>query len=106
MKSPVSDINGIDWMAQQNGGQFDPILFGDYRDPQENILSSNAFSGDFFTDAFLSQELGSPYTTSDITSPPPKQDSIQEADTFPNLRETKLAPANPSKKLIDCDNLW
>ncbi|KAI9885594.1 MAG: hypothetical protein M1823_002603 [Watsoniomyces obsoletus] len=42
-------VNGIDWMAQQNGGRFDPVLFGDYREPQEAITSGDyGFFGDTF----------------------------------------------------------
>ena len=52
--------------------QFDPVLFGDYRDPQDNILSNNAF-GDFFNDAFPTQDFSSPYNTGDFVSPPAKQ---------------------------------
>lgn len=53
-------------MAQQNGGQFDPMLFGDYRDPQENVLENNSF-GDFFNEAFPSpQDFNTPYNTGEL----------------------------------------
>lgn len=78
--SPMNDINGIDWMAQQNGGQFDPVLFGDYRDPQDNILNNNY--GGFFNDAFLSQDFSSPFNTGEIiASPQPKRDILKEIDS-------------------------
>ena len=67
-------------MAQQNGGQFDPLLFGDYRDPQENILNNSNFGG-FFNDAFLAQDFNSPFNTGDaIASPPPKRDLMREIE--------------------------
>jgi AP-1-like transcription factor len=38
----------INWMAQQNNNTFDPVLFGDYRETQDNILSQDF--GTFFND--------------------------------------------------------
>ncbi|KAL8956752.1 MAG: hypothetical protein Q9183_006228, partial [Haloplaca sp. 2 TL-2023] len=73
-KSPAADINGIDWMAQQNGGQFDPLLFGDYRDSQNDILSN-----DFFSDAFLNQDFNTPFNMPEDFSPTePKKDLMQQ----------------------------
>src|SRR5687768_4223328 len=43
------DNTNFDWLAQQNGGQFDPQLFGDYREPQNNVLANPSFD-DFFND--------------------------------------------------------
>ena len=111
MKSPINDINGIDWMAQQNGGQFDPILFGDYRDPQDNILNNNTFGG-FFNDAFLAQDFNTPFNTGDIiASPPPKRDLMKEIEIQQNGTDDDLLsrPAmkhNDTKQTISCDKLW
>ena len=58
-KTPASEINGIDWLAQQNGGQFDPVLFGDYREPQEAITSGDYDT--FFNEAFPLPDLNSPF---------------------------------------------
>ncbi|PHH85531.1 hypothetical protein CDD83_284 [Cordyceps sp. RAO-2017] len=46
-------------MANQNGGQFDPQLFGDYREPQDSLLS-NPDLDDFFNDA-LDADFMTPY---------------------------------------------
>lgn len=82
-KSPMNDINGIDWMAQQNGGQFDPVLFGEYRDPQDSILNSNF--GGFFNDAFVPPDFGSPFPTGEVAaSPAPKRDLLKEIETQQN----------------------
>ncbi len=101
-KSPVFDINGIDWMAQQNGGAFDPVLFGDYRDPQDNILNNNSF-GDFFNDAFPSQDFSTPYHTSEA---PPKKDLMQEIEVQKNATPSKLGPQDDPKKYMPCEKLW
>lgn len=43
---------GIDWLANQNGGQFDPVLFNDYRESQDAIIGGGDFSGGLFDDTF------------------------------------------------------
>lgn len=101
-KSPSVDINGIDWMAQQNGGAFDPVLFGDYRDPQDNVLNNNTF-GDFFNDAFPSQDFGTPYYTGDA---PPKRDLMQEVEVLKNANPSEVGPKENQKQPVACEKLW
>ncbi|RMZ83141.1 hypothetical protein DV738_g1380, partial [Chaetothyriales sp. CBS 135597] len=43
---------------QPNLSEFDPILFGDYRESQDNLLSQDF--GSFFNDAYPLPDLGSP----------------------------------------------
>ena len=45
------DIKSFDWLANENGGQFDPLLFGTYREPQDAIIGNGEFTGGFFDDA-------------------------------------------------------
>ncbi|CAK7205532.1 DNA-binding transcription factor yap1 [Sporothrix eucalyptigena] len=45
------DINDMSWLNNQTNFQFDPQLFGDYREPQENILAGGGFDDSFFNDA-------------------------------------------------------
>ncbi len=105
MKSPVSETNGIDWMAQQNGGLFDPVLFGDYRDPQDNILNSG-----FFNDAFLLQDdFGTAFNTGTaaMASPAPKRDLMKEVETQQNGgAEVEVVPREAPKQFVGCDKLW
>jgi len=103
--SPAADVNGFNWMAQQNDGQFDPVLFGDYRDPQDNVLSNNTF-GDFFNDAFPLQDFESPYNTGEFTSPQPKRDLMQEIEVVKNGGPEEVVPKEQNKKMIGCDKLW
>ena len=110
--SPGTDLNGIDWLAQQNGGQFDPVLFGDYRDPQDNIMNTNL--GDFFNDAFLTQDFSTPFNTGELTmSPQPvppqqcaapaKSDPIKQCDAAQNANDD---PSARSKHFLSCDKVW
>lgn len=52
--APNNDFNSLDWMASQNGGTFDPVLFGDYRDTQDAIVGGGDFSNGLFDDSFAS----------------------------------------------------
>ena len=101
-KSPAADINGIDWMAQQNGGTFDPVLFGDYRDSQDNILNNSAFD-EFFNDAFPLQDFGTPYYTGEA---PPKKDLMQEIEIRNNVSPSELGPEDDRSQFLTCDGLW
>ena len=103
-KSPISDFHGIDWMAQQNGGQFDPVLFGDYRDPQDNILN-NTFD-DFFTDAFPTQDFALPYNTGDAPNAEPKRDLMKEIEIHQSGGNDEIVPNENVKKYVGCDKLW
>ena len=108
VKSPFADINGIDWLAQQNGGQFDPVLFGDYRDPQDSILNNNSF-GDYFNDAFPVQDFQdfpSAYNTADFASPAPKQDLMQRVDKQKESSPFEIVPSDEARQFISCDKLW
>ena len=116
MKSPELN-NGIDWLAQQNGGQFDPVLFGDYRDPQENIMN-NTF-GDFFNDAFVAPDFSTPFNTGELLSEPKQQqrsitphapskpDLMKEVEAAQNANDDPaVVPAEEPKRFIACDKLW
>jgi len=96
-KSPISEVNSIDWLAQQNGGQFDPVLFGDYRDPQDNILN-NPF-GNFFNDAFPIQDFSSPYNTGDIPSPELRGDLMKEIEVRQDSKQ------DDAPKTIGCQEM-
>ncbi|KAM5346618.1 hypothetical protein ACJ41O_009623 [Fusarium nematophilum] len=97
----------FDWLAQQNGGQFDPQLFGDYREPQENVLSNPSFD-DFFNDA-LEGDFFVPYNMA--PSPGSKHNNAQPKKA-PNLIDQIDAQQNsiddePLKKQnMNCNQLW
>lgn len=87
----VNPNQGIDWLAAQNGGQFDPVLFGDYRESQDAIVGDGDFTNGFFNDAFPF-EFGSPLNF-DLTSPKVAQSQIPAS----TLRQTQQAqPPNAS----------
>lgn len=92
-------------MAQQNGGQFDPELFGDYRDPQDNIL--NGEFGGFFSEAFPVQDFTSPFYTGDIATPAAqKRDLMQEVEEQRNGNDDDVAANEQPKIILNCTQLW
>ncbi len=109
-KTPFSDVNGIDWLAQQNGGQFDPVLFGDYRDPQDAVNSVD-FSG-FFDEALPLPDFGSPYNFSDTSNTAPKNTLMQQIDNKLNgdYNEVEKIPdigrVDDKSQMLDCDKVW
>ncbi|KAL8789715.1 MAG: hypothetical protein Q9213_000965 [Squamulea squamosa] len=101
MMSPSNDVNGIDWMARQNGGQFDPELFGDYRDTHNDFLNS-----DFFSEAFLNQDFNTPFNMPENLSPEePNRDLMQQVDERKEEGHDEVVPAGP-KQYLTCDKLW
>lgn len=100
------DTSNFDWLAQQNGGNFDPVLFGDYRETQDNILSQDF--GSFFNEAYPLPDLGSPMhnygelplTSTDTTAKP---NLIRQVDAAKEGEE--VAPAEKSK-MLTCNKIW
>ncbi len=92
-------------MAQQNGGQFDPMLFGNYRESQDAVLN-NDFGG-FFDEAFPLPDIGdfgSPPSLGNIASPAPKKDLLQEIE---DRRDEEPEDAPPQTlKVLTCSKIW
>ncbi|KAJ5505158.1 bZIP transcription factor bZIP-1 [Penicillium fimorum] len=96
---------GIDWMVHQNGGQFDPVLFGDWREPQDAVLSQDF--GSFFNEAFPLPDLGSPsHNLSEVATPvaPPKKDLVAQIDS--KLEEDEVVPGENHSQMLSCTKIW
>lgn len=101
------DLNNtnFDWLTQQNGGHFDPQLFGDYREPQENILSNSQFD-DLLNDS-LDADFFTPYNmgpTSNLATKMPahKPNLIDEIDAQQNAMDDEPFKKQP----MNCNQLW
>ena len=106
LKTPSFDLNGIDWFAQQNGNQFDPQLFGDYREPQNNILTGGLYDDTFFAEAFALPEFNSASPFNFTASPAaPKKDLVQEIDQKLS-QEEEVVPGEDRTKLLTCNTVW
>ncbi|KAI9659603.1 MAG: DNA-binding transcription factor yap1 [Alyxoria varia] len=67
-----SESGNFDWLAAQNGGQFDPVLFGNYRDTQDAIIGQGDFSGGLFEDSLGLPDFSDPFNfnlSADTTIP-------------------------------------
>ncbi|KAJ5780113.1 Transcription factor PAP1 [Penicillium paradoxum] len=96
---------GIDWMAHQNGGQFDPVLFGDWREPQDAVLSQDF--GSFFNEAFPLPDLGSPsHNLSEVASDAavPKKNLVAQLDS--KLEEDEVVPGEDQSQMLSCTKIW
>jgi AP-1-like factor len=106
LKTPGFDLNGIDWFAQQNGNQFDPQLFGDYREPQNNILTGGLYDDTFFAEAFALPEFNSSSPFNITASPAaPKKDLVQEIDQKLS-QEEEVVPGEDRTQLLTCNSMW
>lgn len=103
LNEPGFDANGINWLAQQNNNSFDPILFGDYRETQDNILSQDF--GTFFNDAYPLPDLGSPlHNYTDVaTESAPKPDLLKQVEEAKNGNE-EVVPDH--EKPMTCNKIW
>ncbi|KAL2866446.1 putative bZIP transcription factor AP-1/Yap1 [Aspergillus lucknowensis] len=112
----LDNVPGFDFMAQQNGGQFDPYLFGDWREPQDAILSQDFNT--FFDDAFPLPDLGSPsnnLTEGGTHTQQPKKnildviDSRLDEEVVPGEDKAQMDRLQSMEKFrngeIDVDNL-
>ncbi|KAJ3941949.1 DNA-binding transcription factor yap1 [Colletotrichum tropicale] len=97
------DTNSIDWLAQQNGGQFDPQLFGDYREPQENILGGGTFDDSFFNDA-LDADFITPYNMAPSPAVP-KKNLIDQIDAAKNADDDVVKDAVKAEN-YNCNKIW
>lgn len=96
---------GIDWLAHQNGGQFDPVLFGDWREPQDAVLSQDF--GSFFNEAFPLPDLGSPsHNLSEVATDAaqPKKSLVAQIDS--RLEEDEVVPGEDQSQMLSCTKIW
>lgn len=105
----VDDPFGFDWLSQQNGGQFDPVLFGDWREPQDAVLSQDF--GSFFNDAFPLPDLGSPsHNLSEVAAPPqqqqPPKKPTQVGSLDHKLFDEEVVPGEDKTQMLSCTKIW
>ncbi|KAI5257439.1 PAP1-domain-containing protein [Aureobasidium subglaciale] len=118
----------FDWLATQNGGQFDPVLFGDYRESQDAIVGDGDFNSGFFEAAFP-YDLNTPFVMNDFASPKPaKQTSAsanllaevekcreggdddiylpQQVSAQPSQQQINEMSLKTAEKMLNCNTIW
>jgi AP-1-like factor len=98
--SDVDFNTNFDWLSQQNGGQFDPQLFGGYRESQDNVLSGLGYD-DLFNDPFADADFLTPYN---MAAPPqaPKKNLIEQIDAQQDACDDDA----PKKSSMNCSQIW
>ncbi|QDS71972.1 hypothetical protein FKW77_001313 [Venturia effusa] len=107
-------VKTFDWFAAQNGGQFDPVLFGDYRDPQTAIVGDGDFTGGFFNDAMApAMDFTSPFNWADLTAPTgltpavQKTNPMDQADALlAGIDDDEVVPGEDQNALMSCHKIW
>ncbi len=92
------DVNNFNWLPEHNF-QFDPQLFGTFREPQENVLALG-YDESFFNDAF-EVDFTTPYNVP-VNPAAPKKDLIAEIDAAKNSDELGVA----GSQLLTCNKIW
>ncbi|KAK2595444.1 DNA-binding transcription factor yap1 [Conoideocrella luteorostrata] len=101
----------FDWLVQQNGGgNFDPQLFGGYREPQENVLSNTSLDDFFFNDG-IDADFFTPFntdpaaatTTATAATPAPKKDLIAQIEAQQN---DIVNDVGKNAAGMSCNQLW
>lgn len=94
-------MNDMNFMSSTNNFQFDPQLFGGYREPQENILGTG-LDDTFFNDAF-DVDFTTPYFA---PSPAQKKDDLMSRiDAAKNDDATELVQTTDGQ-LLTCNKIW
>lgn len=94
-------MNDMDFLAGTNNFQFDPQLFGEYREPQQNVLNTG-FDDTFFNDAF-DIDFTTPYFAPSPNNP--KKDLMSQIDAAKNEDQTELVQTEDGK-LLTCNKIW
>lgn len=106
---PARTQSDFNWLAEQNGGSFDPVLFGEYRDPQDAVVGQDF--GTFFNDAFPLPDLGSPFNTFNndvlsVPSPAPKMDLMKQVNAAQAANDEEVVPGEDPSKMLTCNKIW
>lgn len=116
-KTPGQDtVPGMDWFSNQGNGLFDPILFGDYREPQDNILGNADLNLDNFDSAFpwnLDSTMSAPWPTTSALDPalPPKKTLMEQVEKAAHGKEfdealNRHGLSSSKTNQLTCAKLW
>lgn len=94
-------MNDMNFLANTSNFQFNPQLFGGYREPQENVLG-NGFDDSFFNDAF-DIDFTTPYFAA--SPQPPKKDLVSQIDAAKNEDQTELVQTEDGQ-FLTCNKIW
>lgn len=101
-------MSNNNWLPDNIGTDFDPVLFGDYREAQDNIVSQDF--GSFFNDAYPLPDLGSPLHNYNEVLPeqtssgaPAKMDLLKQVEAAKNGNDEVVPDTD---KPMTCNKIW
>ncbi|KAF2091651.1 AP1-like transcription factor-like protein [Saccharata proteae CBS 121410] len=101
---------GLDWFAHQNDNQFNPTLFGDYRESQAAVVGDGEFTGGFFENAFPATDFGSPFNFAEgITPGLPKTNPLEEIEKIQDGADgadDEVVPGEDPAQMLSCHKIW
>lgn len=98
----LSNFNEDSWLSSLDNFQFGPHLFGDYREPKEQILSTGGFDDSFFNDAF-DMDFTTPYNMPTSSPAPLKKSLIAQIDA---AKEGDDEAVGDNSQLLTCNKIW
>ncbi|EOD43945.1 putative bzip transcription factor (ap-1) protein [Neofusicoccum parvum UCRNP2] len=104
--SNSTDSFGIDWLASQNNNQFNPTLFGDYREPQTAVVGEGDFTGGFFNEAFPTADFGSPFNFDNQSPGVPKSNPMESIEKIQDGDDEEVVPGDDPNSLLSCHKIW
>ncbi|OJD33949.1 bzip transcription factor (ap-1) [Diplodia corticola] len=104
--SNTNDSFGIDWLASQNNNQFNPSLFGDYREPQTAVVGDGDFTGGFFNEAFPTADFGSPFNFDNQSPGISKSNPMESIDKIQDGDDDEVVPGEDPNSLLSCHKIW
>ncbi|KKY21040.1 putative ap1-like transcription factor [Diplodia seriata] len=104
--SNLNDSFGIDWLASQNNNQFNPSLFGDYREPQAAVVGDGDFTGGFFNEAFPTADIGSPFNFDNQSPGVAKPNPMESIDKIQDGDDDEVVPGDDPNSLLSCHKIW
>ncbi|KAL1636941.1 DNA-binding transcription factor yap1 [Diplodia intermedia] len=104
--SNMNDSFGIDWLASQNNNQFNPSLFGDYREPQAAVVGDGDFTGGFFNEAFPTADFGSPFNFDNQSPGVAKPNPMENIEKIQDGDDDEVVPGDDPNSLLSCHKIW
>ena len=99
---------GFDFLATQNGGQFDPTLFGDYRESQAAIVGDGDFTSGFFNEAFPFPDMASPFSFGSSGLTPAQERKNNPMDLIDKIQngdeDDEVVPGEAPG--LSCHQIW
>jgi len=98
-------MNDFNWLPQTDF-QFDPQLFGDYREPQDNLFGSTDPNDTFFNEAF-DVDFTTPYNIPVNSPEAQRKKPAGGADLIAQIDAAKEADdVGSDGQLLTCNKIW